>query len=80
MKEKKMRKENNKIKLKLINYFYMLLLIHFAYFYYFISKLNNLKIYKILTNFNYILFSFIFFYIETKYEKTNFLNILFLFS
>ena len=48
------RKENEeeKINLKLINYFYILFQIYLTYF----LRLNNFKIYKFLINFNYILF------------------------
>ena len=48
-----MRREKIKNKFKLINYFqYFIKLISFIFFHY--IKINNLKIYKILTNFNYI--------------------------
>ena len=54
-------KKNLKIDLKLINYFYTLLQTHLTYFPTFKERLNNLKLHKFLTNFNYISFSCIFF-------------------
>ena len=48
-------------KIKSINYFYIFFQTHLTYSNFSIIKLNNLKIYKFLTNFNYILFSFIIF-------------------
>ena len=44
-------KGKKKKKLKSINYYDILLHVHFDYF---TSKLNNLKIYKFSINFNYI--------------------------
>ena len=56
-------------KIKSINYFYIFFQTHLTYSNFSIIKLNNLKIYKFLTNFNYILFSFIIFiYSIIKYQ------------
>ena len=51
-------KEKNKI--KFINYFYIKLL-----------GLNNLNMYYFLTNYNYILFSFIFSILKLNMKKKN---------
>ena len=60
MRKDKMKK-NLKIELKLINYFQTLLQTHLTYFFTSKERLNNLKLHKFFTNFNYISFSFIFF-------------------
>ena len=57
-----MRKSKKKINLKLINYSYILFQTHFTYFNYTMLILNKIKFYNLLTNLNYILFSFIFFH------------------
>ena len=67
-----------KIDLKSINYFYMLFQTRLTYFSFSMERSNNLKIYKFLTNFNYILFSFHISHIETKYKKIIFLSAFFL--
>ena len=58
--ERKNERKIKKIDLNLINYFYILIQIHFIYFNFSMQILNNLKIYKFLINFNYILFSLVY--------------------
>ena len=67
------RKE--KISLNLINYFYIFKLIVFIFS--IIVRLNNLKIFKNLINFNYIWFSFIFLIVKLNMRKL-FFNFFFL--
>ena len=51
-KSKKNEEKNKKIDIKLINYCYILLQIHFIHYPFFVELLDNLKIHKFLINFN----------------------------
>ena len=76
--ERKNERKIKKIDLNLINYFYILIQIHFIYFNFSMQILNNLKIYKFLINFNYILFSLVY-SIEQLNMKISFFLIFFSF-
>ena len=52
----------------------------YTLFFYSIKNLNNLKLYKILTNLNYILFSLIFFILKLDIRKLIFISIFFFIS
>ena len=56
----------------------MLFQTHFIYFNSSIYKLNNLKMYKFLINFNYILFSLVSFIGQTNIRKSFFQTFFFL--
>ena len=70
-----MKKKNKKIDIKLINYCYILLQIHFIHYPFFVELLDNLKIHKFLINFNDIWFLVCILHDGTKYEKIIFHNI-----
>ena len=57
----------------------MLFQTHFIYFNSSIYKLNNLKMYKFLINFNYILFSLVSFIGQTNIRKSFFQTFFFSF-
>ena len=73
---KKIERRKKKANLKLINYFYIFLKFYFTFFY---SVVNNLKIYKFITNFKLYLIFFLIFYNKLNVKNLFFLTLFLLF-